>query len=585
MRSTTVLFGVLLAACAEPEAGTLRIRILDAARGTELAARLELIDARGEAWVAAGAVPLRFECLLQPLPDWAAERVSISRELRNPHTGTTQFYADGSAEIALPAGRYRLRAFRGIEYEVAEQQIELDAGETQAATVALRRWIDLPAEGWWSADDHLHITRRTPEDDRHIAAWMRAEDVHVANLLQMGTVDQFGVTPQHDFGAAGEYRSGETLLLAGQEHPRTHFLGHTITLAANAPIDLRDTYIAYDSTWRAAEREHGLPGYAHFGMGPARDGLTLDAPRGLVFFLEVLQFELPYYETWYDLLNLGLRLTPTAGTDFPCGTWSVPGRERFYTRLDAAPTRESWRESVRAGRTFVTNGPLVDLRVGAAGIGDEIELPGPAHIALEGRVRYDPKRDDVQRVELLRNGEPIPAPALRVGPGELRFRVEHDLADSAWFALRVSGDKLGEAPIQPGLPEWVLDGGERYMNFREQMDRSEASYAGRGRVRPSAAHTAPIYVTVKDSAPLPRARELAAAALARLEALEARLSDEHIEEQTLWDWLPYSDGVSASHLRQNRPALLRAIAEARERYAAILGAASADQTFRSRPTQ
>lgn len=539
MRAALPLLAAWLAACSEPLAGTLHVRVLDEELGTEVPARLELRDEQGTAWVAADAIPLRFECLLRPLPDWAAERVSISRELANPHTGTTQFYADGSARIALPAGRYRLRAFRGIEYEVAEQDVEIVGGREQTTTVALRRWIDLPAEGWWSADDHLHITRRTSADDRRIAAWMRAENLHVANLLQMGTVDQFGVTPQHDFGAGGEYRLGETLLIAGQEHPRTHFLGHTITLGADAAIDLRDTYIAYDTFWRAAEREHGLPGYAHFGMGPARDGLTLDAPRGLVFFLEVLQFELPYYETWYDLLNLGLRLTPTAGTDFPCGpAWSIPGRERFYTRLEAAPTRESWREAVRAARTFVTNGPLLDLRIGAARIGDEIVLDAAAPLEITGTVRFDPTRDDVERVELLRNGVPIPVPVVRTGPGELRVRLAHDVTGSAWFALRVSGNKVGEAPVQAALPDWAVSAGDRYMNFREQSERSEAFYAERGRVRPSAAHTAPIWVTLRGSTPVaaqPRGQELARAALARLDELESRLRERY---QALLDAAP-----------------------------------------------
>jgi hypothetical protein len=81
-------------------------------------------------------------------------------------------------------------------------------------------------------------------------------------------------------------------------------------------------------------------------------------------------------------------------------------------------------------------------------------------------------------------------------------------------------------------------------------------------------------VTLPGSVPSPRAQELARAALARLAALEARLSDEQIEEQTLWDWLPYSDGVSLEHLRRNRPALLAAIAEARARYEALLAAAA-----------
>jgi hypothetical protein len=46
---------------------------------------------------------------------------------------------------------------------------------------------------------------------------MRAEGLGVANLLQMGTADQFDVTPQVAFGDAGVYGGGETRLFAGQE--------------------------------------------------------------------------------------------------------------------------------------------------------------------------------------------------------------------------------------------------------------------------------------------------------------------------------------------------------------------------------
>jgi hypothetical protein len=120
---------------------------------------------------------------------------------------------------------------------------------------------------------------------------------------------------------------------------------------------------------------------------------------------------------------------------------------------------------------------------------------------------------------------------------------------------------------------WLAD---RVTNFGEVMDRSQAYFAGRERVRPSAAHTAPVIVRVGSSdleAWSPRAAELAAASLERLDALEARLADDRIEEQTLWDWVPYSDAVPAEHLRRNRPALLAAIAEARERYPVLLAQA------------
>lgn len=76
-------------------------------------------------------------------------------------------------------------------------------------------------------------------------------------------------------------------------------------------------------------------------------------------------------------------------------------------------------------------------------------------------------------------------------------------------------------------------------------------------------------MTLRGAPPSPRALALARPALARLDELESRLSEQRIDDQTLWDWLPYSDGVSLEHLRRNRPALLAAIAEARERYQAL----------------
>ena len=570
MRLAWILALPLAAACGAAETGTLQLHILE--DGREVPARVEVLDAAGAAFAASDALRLHFECEVAPLPEWLRGPISSSDRLHNRRTGTEQFYTAGAARLALPPGRYRVRAFKGIEYGVARAELDIAAGDEKTLDVELERWIDMPARGWYGVDDHVHITRRTPDDDRRIGIWMRAEDLHIANLLQMGTVDQFGVTPQHSFGEAGEFRYGDTLLISGQEHPRTHFLGHTITLGADGPIDLRDTYISYETTFRAALESGGLPGYAHFGLGPARDGLTLDAPRGLAHFLEVLQFASPHYDVWYGLLDLGVRIAPTAGTDFPCGPWGVPGAERFYARLGDEPTRRGLLDAVRSGRTFVTNGPLLDLSVGTTAIGEELRLTEPEVVAIEGSVYFDPERDDVKRVELLRNGDVVPA-VPSFGRGEIRVKWEGELRESAWWALRVEGDKLGAAPME-ALPSGpIIDFlGRRIANFGDTVEVITAYHAARDGLRPSAAHTAPIWVTVGESGAArralaaPRAEE----ALLRLDDLEARLGDDRIEEAEIWDWVPYSDGVSIEHLRRNRAALLRAIEEARINYREIL---------------
>lgn len=265
------------------------------------------------------------------------------------------------------------------------------AGEPQEITFALERWADPASEGWYGVDDHLHITRRHPDDNHRIARWMRAEGLHIANLLEMGTAAQVSVTPQYAYGDPGAYRDGPLLLLAGEEHPRTHLLGHTIMLGTEQRVDRRDEYIVYQSTFAEGSRLGGVSGFAHFGMGPAQDGLAITAPTGLVRFVEVLQFEYPHYDVWYQLLNLGFRIAPSAGTDFPCGPPSLPGRERFYAQISGEVNRESFVAAVRAGRTFVTNGPLLELSVNGAGPGAAITLDAPGTVPVRGRVRFDPQ--------------------------------------------------------------------------------------------------------------------------------------------------------------------------------------------------
>jgi len=104
-----------LAGCgssAEPD-GRLVLRVVDA-EGRSVPARVELLDAQGEAHVPPQALPLHFQCSFAPPPAWAEFLVRSDR-IENPHTGTEQFYLAGDAALDLPPGRYRLRAFRGPE--------------------------------------------------------------------------------------------------------------------------------------------------------------------------------------------------------------------------------------------------------------------------------------------------------------------------------------------------------------------------------------------------------------------------------------------------------------------------------------
>jgi hypothetical protein len=267
---------VLLAGCNEAARGRLELTIVEAASGQITPARVEILDENGGTHIAPEALDVAGDCGWLPVHNWipwAAHwqmRRALRADVANPYTGTTQFYLARAAHLRLTPGRYMLRAFKGIEYKVLKRQIEVRQGESTEVNVALERWIDLPAEGWYSADGHLHIARPGRQFDSLIAQWMAAEDLHVANLLQMGLARSIHITPQYGFGQPAVYQDGPTLIASGQENPRTHVLGHAITLGAPQWIDFPETYLRYDLIWREAKRHGAVNGFAHWGVRRGR---------------------------------------------------------------------------------------------------------------------------------------------------------------------------------------------------------------------------------------------------------------------------------------------------------------------------
>ncbi len=524
---------VLLAGYQTRSPGTLELTIVDDVRGQPTPARVELLDKDGHPYIAMDALPVNGDCVDREAPlNLTLERAVgvLSKSVANPYTRTTQFYSVGTSVVAsLQPGSYRLRVYKGTEYEVQEREVSVGAGETVKLTVRLPRWINLAERGWYSADDHLHIARPIRELNPFISKWMQAEDLHVANLLQWGLSKRFHNTIQYAFGSESLYREGDYWLATGQENPRTHFLGHTITLGGSAPIDFRKDYLIYRNFWQEARRQGALSGYAHLGTsGGAQYGLAIDLPLGLLNFLEILQRSAEGYAAWYEILNTGYRLTPTAGTDYPCLA-SYPGRERVYTKVERPFTYQGWLEGLRGGKTFVTNGPALEFRVNGKEMGEEIVLEKAEPLLVEASVRFDPKQENIQRLELIKNGHLLESyPRLANSP-EISFRLQLNPGETSWLAVRASGQKLNE-------------------------------------VSGAMAHSAPIYVTLKNAPPLsasPIGRAMARQWLAKLKDIEMRLGEDQIQYLAK---TPRGDGVDEADIRAGRADLLKAIDSARTHF-------------------
>lgn len=547
--------------------GTLELTIRDDATGRPTPARVELVDESGGAVIPDDALSVFSDCGNVPIHAWIPGYATLQaawnrrRQVPNPYTGTSQFYADGSVRVRLPAGSYAVRGTKGIEYKRTRGTIVIKEGRVTHFDLRLMRWIDLAREGWFGADDHLHIPRPNQRFDRQLAIWMAAEGLHVANLLQMGLARDVQIAPQYGFGAGSAFKEGDTLIISGQENPRTHVLGHAIVLGGERFIDLPQDYLLYDRVWDLAHRQGGVNGYAHWGLGGAEEGLAVWGHERLLDFVEVLNLGFSFYDRWYEALNLGIRIGPTAGTDYPCLP-SLPGRERFYAKLDGPLDSETWLDAVRRGKTFVTNGPAIELSVEEARPGDELRLMEPGDVQVRGRVRFDPDRDDVVALELIRGGAVEERVEAATSVGEIRLETTLKIDRTTWLALRASGVKRGETPVYPRRFFSSLMVLERRTNKELLRNLPEGPVA-----RPSAAHTAAIMVTVDGTPPLidqTRGRQVTRRWLDRLDELERRLV---ADQMGAWARFPgRGDGVDLRTANLNRPMLMDAIEAARAYY-------------------
>lgn len=427
--------------------GMLHVLILDDATGEAVAARVYLRDDAGPAFPAGATV-------------------------RRDYHGNAFFHAEGAFDVRI-CGTARLRVVRGIEYEAAESEIPVRADATVDAPVRLRRWSHMAADGWYSGDVHVHLHYGgeyllEPAD---AALVQRAEDVHFLNMMVANEGSGWVHDAENFTGADHELSGREHILRWGEEY-RNNFYGHMCMygIASLVPpiySGFPNSEHAHDVPSNAAAAAHchavgGTLSYAHpmFESGDldrifapehrlsveAKE-LPVDVALGHIDAIDVLAYPADTLETcrlWYRLLNCGLRLAATAGTDTfmnwcEQGEFSnPPAGDRVFVRVDGAFTTESWCAGVRAGRTFVTNGPMLSLEVNGRGIGDEIDAqPGDV-------LRIDAEAGSavpIDHIELIVNGE-VAASATSDGDGRhAALSSELRVDGSCWIAVRVSGPK------------------------------------------------------------------------------------------------------------------------------------------------
>ena len=372
------------------------------------------------------------------------------------------FHTAGEDDIDVPAGSVSVEIMKGLNRTPIRRSVTVKAGASSQMTVTLpaHEWPAGTDRRWVSADVHVHMNyggqyRNTP---RHLMLQAQAEDLDIVENLVVNK-EQRIPDISYSGGGVDAVSSAQTLIVHGQEF-HTSYWGHLGLLAIRGNI-LLPGYAGYPNTAAAslyptnaavadlAHAQGAVVGYVHpFEEEPLplskpahtdADELPVDVALGKVDYLEVVGFSdhKATADVWYRLLNLGFRIPAAGGTDAmpDYATLRGPvGLNRVFAsvakgKLDS----EEWLQSLRAGRTFATNGPLLDFSLGDASLGDTLGLDKPSRVRFSAGLR---SLVPVEHAQIVCNGRVVRELELNKTHDALAAQGELQIETSGWCLLR-----------------------------------------------------------------------------------------------------------------------------------------------------
>ncbi len=464
--------------------GHLRLAIRDDA-GRPLPARVSVTDARG-----------RFHA-----PDGAWIHGDDGYDRAERPFEAHYFHSRGDEEITVPAGEATVELLHGFGQPLVVRKVSVAAGQTVRVDTAFGAGFPLATAGgrhWVSGDAHVHMNygglyRNTPA---HLLEQAESEDLGIVNALIVNKEQRVPDIVQSARGR--DPLSGPAhVVLHGQEF-HTSYWGH-LGLIGLARGTLLPGYAGYANTAAAslapmnadvADRAHAggaLVGYVHPFDDPPHpfdasetlsNELPVDVALGKVDYIEVLGFSdhRTTADVWYRLLNLGFRLPTAAGTDAMANYASLRGpvgMNRVYVAVSGESVDAGeWLAGLKAGRTFATNGPLLDFSLGGQPIGAQLSLARPRAQAFTAHLR---SIVPVDHLEIVCNGRVVRVLPLTGSRTEADLSGQLPLAGSGWCLLRASSDRaaypvLDNYPYATTSPVYITVAG------RPQQAPQDAAY-------------------------------------------------------------------------------------------------------------
>ena len=414
------------------------LRINDAATGKPTPVRLRITDAAGVYYAPYGR-----------LTEFAT---GVNQDVGgNVMIGTKRWaYIDGACEVLLPPGLLHIEIAKGPEYKPIDETITLLAGKL-SLRFTIERWSDVRKEGWYSGDTRVHFL--SPD-----AAVLegQAEDVAVVNLLAKETTikDAFATTRPAipnilSFSGQSIARQAKDCAVAINTQNVHAALGSLGLLHCHRivyPLACGGTDWTLQDWCDQCHRKKGLVIWtdplhetADFRYGEPLADLILG---------KVDAFELTFYEDspfdaladYYHLQQAGL-VVPLVGASGKESNGIALGSMRTYAHVPNDFSYANWIEAVRAGRTFISNGPLLHFTIDG-------QVPNGARnlSATQDRLRIQVEAKSwvpFEALELLWQGEVVAkASPGSAAPYEALLEYDIHVERGGWLAARCRGEKL-----------------------------------------------------------------------------------------------------------------------------------------------
>lgn len=408
----------------------------------------------------------------------SGKTIPLSGEI---HRNLNWYSLDAAATVAVPQMKLRIEAIRGLDTERETAEIDLTGRAEASVKLSLKNFYDANFRGLRGGNTHLHLMkltheealrylsvvpqsdaidlvylsylRRVPDERHYISNQIVADSFSggsLHRLSQHGILFDNGEEHRHNFGR-GDQGYGHVMLLDLERLIKPVSLGPGIMGEGTDDTPLQTGI-------RAAHEDQATVIWCHnkFGFEDIPNWMA-----GLIHAQNIYDGGThgTYEDTFYRYLNLGLKVPFSTGTD-----WFMYDFSRVYVPLHEELTSAKWLKELRDGRSFITNGPLLELEAERGGLGDTLALPAPNRVTFMGKAMG---RLDFGRLEMIYNGKVVDhADAKQEGGyfhADKHFRVEID--KPGWVALRIEPDdarvnELGRPLFAHTSPIYIEVGGK-----------------------------------------------------------------------------------------------------------------------------